>query len=329
MKRLLAERVNEIVGLQHMKLYLFDDTILISGANLSDSYFTNRQDRYILIENSPLLADFFDSIIRAVASCSFTVDGGEIRLHHECIVHPFEGDHMAFCSLLRQRVLDAVKALPVDNIRASTSDTRIYPLLQMGVIDYNDEHRLLTRLFSSQDATMKLTLASGYFNFIDDYIRLIVDHGRFSLDVLSASPKANGFYGARGFSGYVPALYVNVSEEFRRQLIAANRENSVRCFEYSRPGWTFHAKGVWIVDSTDYVATLMGSSNYGYRSIHRDLEAQILLVTRNEKLKHRLNEERQRLFEWSQLVDSATFRQADHHVPRWLRYLARYIRNYF
>ncbi|KAK6059172.1 hypothetical protein COOONC_03199 [Cooperia oncophora] len=30
-KRLLPERTNEIVGLQHMKLYIFDDTVLISG----------------------------------------------------------------------------------------------------------------------------------------------------------------------------------------------------------------------------------------------------------------------------------------------------------
>jgi CDP-diacylglycerol--glycerol-3-phosphate 3-phosphatidyltransferase len=30
-KRLLPERMNEVIGLQHMKLYLFDDDLLISG----------------------------------------------------------------------------------------------------------------------------------------------------------------------------------------------------------------------------------------------------------------------------------------------------------
>ena len=30
------------VGLQHCKLYVFDNSVLISGANLSQDYFTNR-----------------------------------------------------------------------------------------------------------------------------------------------------------------------------------------------------------------------------------------------------------------------------------------------
>ena len=32
-----------IIGLQHCKIYIFDDSVIISGANLSHDYFTNRQ----------------------------------------------------------------------------------------------------------------------------------------------------------------------------------------------------------------------------------------------------------------------------------------------
>ncbi|KNC75761.1 hypothetical protein SARC_11719, partial [Sphaeroforma arctica JP610] len=42
----LPDRFNEVIGLQHMKVYLFDDTVMLSGANLSDWYFVDRQDRY-------------------------------------------------------------------------------------------------------------------------------------------------------------------------------------------------------------------------------------------------------------------------------------------
>lgn len=35
-KRLAPGRWNELLGLQHMKIYLFDNTVLISGANLSN-----------------------------------------------------------------------------------------------------------------------------------------------------------------------------------------------------------------------------------------------------------------------------------------------------
>jgi CDP-diacylglycerol--glycerol-3-phosphate 3-phosphatidyltransferase len=31
LKTLIPNRLNEVIGLQHMKLYLFDDTLIISG----------------------------------------------------------------------------------------------------------------------------------------------------------------------------------------------------------------------------------------------------------------------------------------------------------
>ena len=43
--RLLPSKWNELLGLQHCKVYIFDDSLIISGANLSRDYFTNRQVR--------------------------------------------------------------------------------------------------------------------------------------------------------------------------------------------------------------------------------------------------------------------------------------------
>lgn len=45
LKKVTPDRFNELCGLQHMKLYIFDDRLVISGANLSNDYFMNRQDR--------------------------------------------------------------------------------------------------------------------------------------------------------------------------------------------------------------------------------------------------------------------------------------------
>ncbi len=42
--------------------------MILSGANLSDTYFTNRQDRYILFKRSPALADFFASLMNALTT---------------------------------------------------------------------------------------------------------------------------------------------------------------------------------------------------------------------------------------------------------------------
>jgi CDP-diacylglycerol--glycerol-3-phosphate 3-phosphatidyltransferase len=39
--------INEIFGVFHLKVYIIDDELILSGANLSEEYFTDRLDRYI------------------------------------------------------------------------------------------------------------------------------------------------------------------------------------------------------------------------------------------------------------------------------------------
>lgn len=69
-KKHMPKRINEGWGLQHMKLYGFDDEIILSGANLSDDYFTNRLDRYHLFKSKPL-ADYYHTIHNAVCELSY------------------------------------------------------------------------------------------------------------------------------------------------------------------------------------------------------------------------------------------------------------------
>lgn len=79
-KRLMPPRWNELIGLQHMKLYVFDDTVIVSGANMSRDYFTNRQDRYIVIEDRRL-ADFYARLVGRVQEFSFQVQpSAELRM---------------------------------------------------------------------------------------------------------------------------------------------------------------------------------------------------------------------------------------------------------
>ncbi|VDP08087.1 unnamed protein product [Soboliphyme baturini] len=91
LKLLLPVRWNEIISVQHMKLYIFDDTLIISGANLSHDYFTSRQDRYITISNCGPLADFYTDLVAAVSRFSFQLHpNGQLNLSSGT-VHPFLG----------------------------------------------------------------------------------------------------------------------------------------------------------------------------------------------------------------------------------------------
>lgn len=55
----LPPRWNETLSVYHIKCYLFDNNVFISGANLSNDYFTTRIDRYVLFEDCPNLASFY------------------------------------------------------------------------------------------------------------------------------------------------------------------------------------------------------------------------------------------------------------------------------
>ncbi len=64
----------------------------LCSANLSETYFTNRQDRYVLVEDCKELADYYTEIISAVASCSFQLNSsGSLTLPQQCRVNPVEG----------------------------------------------------------------------------------------------------------------------------------------------------------------------------------------------------------------------------------------------
>lgn len=68
---------------------------------------------------------------------------------------------------------------------------------------------------------------------------------------------------------------------------------NIKLFEYESGDWTFHGKGAWLYeDAADKVdMTVIGSSNYSYRSNRRDTECQLYIVADCDQLKKRLHDE--------------------------------------
>lgn len=103
-KKLAPARWNELLGIQHMKVYLFDDTVIISGANLSNDYFTNRQDRYVMVEDKNL-SDFFCDLVGKVQEFSLKVDtNGDVKLHESWKLLPYESPHRDFADEAKKRM---------------------------------------------------------------------------------------------------------------------------------------------------------------------------------------------------------------------------------
>uniref|UniRef100_A0A1A9VM55 CDP-diacylglycerol--glycerol-3-phosphate 3-phosphatidyltransferase n=1 Tax=Glossina austeni TaxID=7395 RepID=A0A1A9VM55_GLOAU len=331
-KRWIPPRWNELLGLQHMKIYLFDDAVLISGANLSNDYFTNRQDRYILIEDKAL-ADFYAEFISRVQEFSLAVrKDSEVGLHHNWKILPYEGTKEEFTEKAKQRIMDLMQDAYKNQQKVLSNcvkaDTWIFPLIEMGQIGIHHDSVVTKRLLSNCVAGSRLKLATGYFNLTQEYMDTLTHKCVAQCSILMAHPNANGFQGARGPAGSIPTAYSLIAKSFYESLVRGQQNHRVNFFEYEKPGWTYHAKGLWyyLPCCTLPNLTLIGSSNFGERSVNRDLETQICLITTSQDLSGRLQAENERLFS---LSSTAERQITTRPVPTWVQAVVRIFRNFF
>lgn len=75
------------------------------SANLSQDYFTNRQDRYIVINECQELADFVDGFVQKISEFSFQLSSkNELHLHSSWKYHPFKSEKELFIKEARSHI---------------------------------------------------------------------------------------------------------------------------------------------------------------------------------------------------------------------------------
>ncbi|KOC69434.1 CDP-diacylglycerol--glycerol-3-phosphate 3-phosphatidyltransferase, mitochondrial [Habropoda laboriosa] len=337
LKMIIPDRFNELVGLQHMKLYMIDDDIIISGANLSNDYFTNRQDRYFVLEDCKKLCDFYNELVQRVGEFSFVLQpDGTATLNSTINVHPLKNptefiQEAAYSvKTLFQRELQECSDLKKIG-KNLDADTWVFPSIQMGQLNiYHDSHITLKLLQTASTGTT-LKLATGYFNLTSEYSEALLRHCQGTCHLLTAHPTANGFFSAKGVAGSIPAAYTKIEESFFKYCDNLGQQNRVTLWEFIKPGWTYHAKGLWysLPDQEKPCLTLIGSPNFGYRSVKKDLETQIAIVTKNKNLQNELQKEHERLFSCAKRVTKNTFFEQDRIPPTWVCAAVALFRYYF
>uniref|UniRef100_F7EAP9 CDP-diacylglycerol--glycerol-3-phosphate 3-phosphatidyltransferase n=1 Tax=Monodelphis domestica TaxID=13616 RepID=F7EAP9_MONDO len=305
LRLLIPERFNETIGLQHIKVYLFDNNVLSISylSSLISCLFLGDQTAYCEAANKRVMDVINSALTRQ-------------QLLH---VQTFHGD-----SLLTQE--DAAAA----GDRRPATDTWIYPLIQMKPFKIQIDEIVTETLLTEAERGAKIYLTTGYFNLTQAYMDLVLGT-RAEYHILLASPEVNGFFGAKGVAGAIPAAYVHIERQFYSEVCSLGQQERVQLQEYWRSGWTFHAKGLWLylAGSSLPCLTLIGSPNFGYRSVHRDLEAQIAIVTENRALQQQLHQEQEQLYRRSGLVSSATFEQPSRYVKLWVKMVTPLIKNFF
>ena len=281
-RRLIGRRLSELVGVFHAKAHVFDDTVVLSGANLSRSYFEDRCDRYVVIEDARF-ADAVHSTLQVMSRASWKV--GADAQEEAPQVEP-------------QRMKAELERL-MDNEQRGSSEVEaegavyVSPMVQLGVLGMRNDERLTERLLeAAEQEGGRLDMATGYFNLTARMKELVWRVARrLDVAVLVASPASNAWAGSKGASRHVPAGYATLA---RRFVQGRSSDARLRLREWDRAGWSFHAKGLWYW-GPKVAATVIGSGNFGHRSHQLDLEFQAFMWSEAELFQAKLTADSARL----------------------------------
>jgi len=283
----------------------------------------------------------------SVMSFSFKLNRDKtVSLHEDWTLHPYESDYLEFVQAASDKIENTIKKASIvsknEQILSSAlqnqsedktelPDTVVYPLIQMGPLGIQRDEAAILTLLGNGEPGRRLLLTTGYFNLTTSFATALVEHSRAYTSVLMASPQANGFLGARGIAGAIPYSYIYLANQFLNRVHSRNQTSRISLVEYYKENWTFHGKGMWCYLTSKELPslTVIGSPNYGYRSVKRDLECEVAIVTENKKLQKQLQDEHQHMYSTSSPVTESTFKRDDRYVALWIRAVTSIIKRFF
>lgn len=272
--RALPSPLNELLAVCHFKVMVVDDVAVLTGANLSDEYFHCRHARVIVVRDARF-ADMLDGIVGIASEHSRRVRDRGAREDEPARPPKEVGTRVV--AHVASAATQARSERPAPTVHA-------LPLFQHPRVGLAQERALLNRMFARTEG--ELFIHTPYTNMQADYLkslasRLAAKAKRTSL--LLASRHSHSFTTGRGFKALVPGFYAEREHHMQAQLRLMSGTD-IELSYYHRPDWVFHSKGVWL-RTDDETATIIGSSSFGARSVSRDFDLSVLLVTKDPALR--------------------------------------------
>lgn len=253
LERIVPPRYNEGWGTWHAKYYCADGDVLISGANLARSYFSNRQDRYVRLSGAAFVS-YLGSLTRLLTDYAYRVtlsrapeepqrvvklpsrndrsgsDGAkgseadaseegtdDVRLvwRQRSLPPRGWGAHAHATLTAFQQAWKASNSVRTAAGADNGADTYFWPVLQAGYLGLREEERAMAATWAAINAAkdVHVDLTSGYFGLYSAYKRAVIDSSA-PVSVVAAAPESNGFFRSKGPSGLIPEGYTLLERRF-------------------------------------------------------------------------------------------------------------------
>ncbi len=269
----------EVLGVLHLKGFVFDDTVLFSGASINDIYLQQhdryRFDRYHVIRHKALantMVEFMQT---------YFVNSDAVRSLTDPVVAPAKELKKSVAQLKRNLAIARYRFV---NTPVAHNGVAITPLVGLGFRDNGLNKTIRSMIRSCQQSLVMLT---PYFNLpsvLARDVRRLLKQGR-TITLVIGDKTANDFYipPDEPFSriGGLPYIY----ETYLRRFIQTNQKfvNSglLNVHLWTHEDNSFHLKGL----SCDDKYHLITGSNLNPRAWRLDLENGLLVHDQRQNLK--------------------------------------------
>jgi CDP-diacylglycerol--serine O-phosphatidyltransferase len=296
-------RGREVFGVLHLKGFVFDDTVLYSGASLNDIYL-NKQDRYRFDRYHKIVSkELSDSMV------SF--------IQKELIANPA-------VNLLTDDNKPNKKELkaPIKQLRSSLSHSKYdYPTQQVSkdqvgisaLVGVGKRRNYLNLSINNllRLAKDEIVICTPYFNFpksVAKEVKKALKRG-VKVSIIVGDKTANDFYIPPGenfnTAGGLPYLYEMNLRQYAKvnEANIASRKLSIHLWKHESN--SYHLKGIWI----DKRYMMLTGNNLNPRAWSLDLENGLLITDDHHLLTDQFQQELDNILEHTQLV--CTYRQLD------------------
>ena len=285
----------EIFGVLHLKGFVFDDTLVYSGASINDVYLQQseryRYDRYHVIENRTLT----DSLVNLITQ----------HILGNPAVSRLDRTERVKTAEIRPQIKAFRKYLSRQNYRFSGhkhgNSLCLTPIIGLGRRK-NRLNCIIKALFYRVQE--KLTICTPYFNLpraLLTRIAWLLENGR-QVEIIVGDKTANDFYippeEKFTIASALPYLYEKNLRAFakRHDFYIQNKQLTVRIWKDGEN--SYHLKGVWVDDR--YI--LLTGNNLNPRAWNLDAENAVLIHDPQAELTEKAQTELARIRTYTQVL---------------------------